>query len=147
MKKKLLIVGGVLGLLLIINIINAYYPFRSVRPNYKDVEATFDRIKFPADWVQTDHSEDKGIAGRACPPEGSGCFHKSRTFSIPNGTSYDLIKQVIETSGCAPVGYSRYEQIGGVPHANLECSINGLSVGASVHENIGKWEITVGANT
>lgn len=76
------------------------YPFQSSRPNFSDVSSEFDKIIFPPDWQITKIIENKGIAGRACPIEGSGCFSKQAFISLPVNVDKDIVVGVIGDRVC-----------------------------------------------
>jgi len=76
------------------------YPFQSSSPNYSDVEASFNKISFPNDWTIYKTIENKGIAGRACPIEGSGCFSKQVFIKLPTNTDLEFIKNFLQSQIC-----------------------------------------------
>lgn len=102
MSKKTVWVLVVFLLALALAYVNFFvYPFQSSRPNYSDVSAEFDKIVFPQDWQITKIIENKGIAGRACPTEGSGCFSKQAFISLPININETDIRSFIEVNICS----------------------------------------------
>lgn len=138
MKKAFKIIGIIVAVFVMLAALwitdNFVYPFKSVSPNYSDVERAFAKLQFPSDWEQISSSENRGIHGRDCDPlNGSGCFHKSRTFKVPEGVTSEDIKRVILDSGlCAGVVEVDITQKDETkPSKNLACGAGGsISLGA-----------------
>lgn len=108
MNRKRTILGVIIGLpILLIGLWifhTSIYPFTSKDPNFADVESAFSKLQFPADWQEIGNSENKGIAGRGCDTfNASGCFHKSKTFKIPEATTVEDVKRVLESGGCISI--------------------------------------------
>ncbi|MBI1857026.1 hypothetical protein HY003_01255 [Candidatus Saccharibacteria bacterium] len=134
MKKKIIIGLVVVGMLALGYINLAIYPFRTQHPNFSDVERVFNKMQFPSDWQQISDSENRGIAGRACPVESeSWCFHKSRTFRVE---SIDIakIEEILKQSECPAVSTKESESTSGNKTVSLECSVKGLSINGSYNE-------------
>ncbi len=136
MKRGLKITAIIAAVLFVIvglwAVDNFYYPFKSESPNYADVEKAFARLQFPADWKEVNSSENKGLFGRGCDPlNDSGCFHKSKTFSIPESTTIEEVKKVVADSGlCTGLVVSQplYKQEA-KPTNNYECGVgNGVKI-------------------
>lgn len=99
--KRLVITAVAVVLLIVAGAVNFFvYPFTSAQPNFADVERVFNKIEVPADWVEVSSSENRGIAGRACPIESSGCFSKSTTFNAPTGTTPEIVQAILGLTGC-----------------------------------------------
>ena len=140
--RRLIIVASVVVALVVLTIVNFFvYPFQSAKPNFADVERVFNKIEIPTDWVEISSSENRGIAGRACPIEGSGCFSKSKRFSIDPSTPSDNIASVYKTSGCTTISIKEDAQTEGVPPIRFRCSIDGLTVGGDYYRD--EKEITI----
>ena len=136
-RRKLLIGFGVFLALIAVTYINlAVYPFTSEKPNFSDVERVFNRMQFPAEWQETDSSENRGVAGRRCPIEpGSACFHIRRSFAIPPTATLNQAKEALRTSGCSAVSETNNTSLGSEKKKyRLDCSIDGLDVGADYVE-------------
>lgn len=108
MKRTWIILGTVIGIpVLLIGlwiVHTSIYPFTSKDPNFADVDAAFSKLQFPADWQEISSTENKGIAGRGCDYfDSSGCFHKSKTFKIPETITVDDVKKVLQNVGCGTV--------------------------------------------
>jgi hypothetical protein len=135
--KTFLKVGGVIFVLIAIFVINvAYYPFFTSHPNYSDVERVFNKMQFPSDWQEIRSSENRGIAGRACPIESeSTCYHKSRSFNVPESTTLDSVKSILLQTGCPTVAVSD-NTAKDAPKKKylLGCSIEGMTIGADYVE-------------
>jgi hypothetical protein len=136
MKKGLLIGGVLLALLAALYINMAVYPFFTSHPNYSDVERVFNKMQFPSDWTEIRSSENRGIAGRACPIEsGSVCYHKSRSFNLPTTTTIEQVKSVMQQSGCQAISVSDNTAQGETKKKSLlGCSIDGMRLGADYSE-------------
>lgn len=147
--RRLVIIASVIVVLIVLTVINFFvYPFQSAKPNFADVERVFNKIVIPADWVEISSSENRGIAGRACPIEpGSACFHKGIRYTVPNNLSTETIQGVFEGSGCPIVAFTRSDQIGGDPYTNFSCSIDGLEVSGTLIEQESGWELSVYVST
>jgi hypothetical protein len=112
----------VVGLL----VVNAFvYPFSSKHPNFSDVDQAFSKLQFPSDWQEISSSENRGIAGRGCDPfNSSGCFHKSKTFKIPQTATEEELKKVFIQAGCTTVSTTDNTYQGELKKSsNLRCSI------------------------
>lgn len=129
MKRALKVAGIIFGILFCLIAIwwfnAAVYPFTSKNPNFKDVEAEFAKLQFPADWKEISNSENKGIAGRQCDYfDASGCFHKGKTFQLKNDSSVDDVKAFYTKSGCKSVSVTDYSYKDEVKiRYNFRCSI------------------------
>lgn len=149
-KGKFVIVFAVvlpilLATLLIINWF--VYPFVSAKPNFADVEAVYNKMVVPADWVKKGEGANKGIAGRQCPIESDGCFSKSAEFSVPNTVTESDIKKVYESMGCVSVVADRSEPKGAKPYTDFECSAGPLVLGGTLDEGYEPWRLTIGVGT
>lgn len=104
MKTKLAV-----GLFVFIALIGALFihifvwPFTTSRPNFTDVEKTFLELPVPSNWRLIEITENRGIAGRACPIEGSGCFSKRVLYKTSENTVAKDIIDFMNSSGCGPV--------------------------------------------
>ena len=147
--RRLVIIASVIMVLIVLTIINFFvYPFQSAKPNFADVERVFNKIVIPADWVEISSSENRGIAGRACPIEpGSACFHKGTRFTVPSGLTVEAAQGVFDDSGCPIVAFTRSEPIGGDPYTNFSCSIEGLEVSGTLIEQESGRELSVYVST
>jgi len=141
-----------LGLLWLIGIIllglgyvnMAVYPFATSRPNYSDVERVFNKMQFPGDWQEIRSSENRGIAGRACPIESeSACYHKSKTFKVPDTTQKNIIEAVLNSAGCQAVSFTDSTPSDGDPSTNYACSAEGLSIRGTLYKKPLGWEASV----
>jgi len=145
--RRLVFAATVVVLLIIAGVVNVFfYPFTSAKPNFSDVERVFNKIVVPADWVEISISENRGIAGRACPIEpGTACFHKGARYSLAGGADVvSAVQNVFGTSGCENVSSRDHEVIGGTPYVSYECSISGLTVSGDLSKNPGSvWEVSV----
>jgi hypothetical protein len=104
-KKKFIIITVILGLFTIF-IVNAFiYPFNPGKPIYADIEETFDKIWFPPAWQEIKASENRGSAyGRMCGIENSTtCFHKSKTFKVPEDEKKETVVRIMQILGCKNV--------------------------------------------
>lgn len=104
MKNKILV--GIVTLLALLGLLWIHlfiYPFTTSHPNFSDVEKTFNNLPIPKDWKLISKSENKGIAGRACPIEGSGCFSKRAVYELPPGTDVNVMTDSLRTFGCGPI--------------------------------------------
>lgn len=146
--RRLVIIVGLVVLFIVVGVINLFvYPFQSAKPNFADVERVFNKIEIPADWVEIDSSENRGIAGRACPIEpGTTCFHKSKTFTVPAGVNVEMVETVLLSSGCPSVGVVDNSYID-APDTKyrFECSIEALDIGGDLNMNDG--QVYVSART
>lgn len=132
--KTFLKVGGVIFVLIALFVVNvAYYPFFTSHPNYSDVERVFNKMQFPSDWQEIRSSENRGIAGRACPIESeSTCYHKSKSFKVPESLSNEDVKRILIQTGCSIPAESDTTEQGEVKKStNFDCSVDGLNVGAT----------------
>lgn len=133
---------GLVVLFIVLGVINLFvYPFKSAKPNFADVERVFNKIEIPADWVEISSSENRGIAGRACPIEGSGCFSKGKRFTLSTDAPFEDLASVYESSGCPTAAVSEDNQTEGVPPIRFLCSVDGLTVGGDYYRDT--KEITV----
>ena len=144
-KGKFVIVFAVvlpilLATLLIINWF--VYPFVSAKPNFADVEAVYNKMVVPADWVKKGEGSNKGIAGRQCPIESDGCFSKAARFTVPVGTTEDVVKSVFKSLGCISVVADRTEQVGGIAYTDFECSAGVTRASGTLKEK-SEWELSV----
>ena len=149
-KGKFVIVFAVvlpilLATLLIINWF--VYPFVSAKPNFADVEAVYNKMVVPADWVKKGEGANKGIAGRQCPIESDGCFSKAGTFSVPMGTTEGVVKDVFESLGCISVLTETNTEKNGPTTTTFRCSAGALIVVGSLLERDGKQEMYVNVGT
>lgn len=147
--RRLVIVVSVIVVLIVLAVINFFvYPFQSAKPNFADVERVFNKIEIPADWVEISSSENRGIAGRACPIESSGCFSKGKRFTLAAGYEVSSIGAVYETSGCPTASIEEHEVIDGDDYASFECSIEGLNVVGDLDKTPGSmWEVSLYVRT
>lgn len=146
-RKSLTIIGVITSLLLSAFIVNSFiYPFQSSKPNFADVERVFNRIQIPSGWVEVSSSENRGIAGRACPIEpGSACFHKSKTYEITKSESpITVFKEILETSGCPRVSVTD-NSYSTSPNTKftMSCSIDGLEIGGDLNLAINRAYVSV----
>ena len=140
MKRAFKIIGIVtLGFVLLAGIWvtdNLVYPFRSETPNYSDVESAFNTLQFPSEWQEIDSSENRGLHGRGCNPlNDAGCFHKSKTFKVPDETSIESLKSFIVTSNyCEGVSVSELDYAEQAKKTyNYECGIgDGLEISGTL---------------
>ena len=147
-RRKIFIGAGVFALLLgILYVHLAVYPFWSDHPNFSDVERVFDRIQFPEDWKITESGEDRGIAGRTCPLEGSGCFSKFSTFEIPKNTDSFKIENAVKAAGCSSVISYSSSPDGADPYTDYSCSVGGINIVASTKEGGASWLIRMSVRT
>lgn len=139
--KQYLKVTGVIAIVLAVfvglwAVDNFYYPFKSESPNYSDVERAFAKLQFPADWKEISSSENRGLFGRGCDPlNDSGCFHKGKSFKVPEGFTSEGLKNVIIQSGlCSAVVENDITQSGeSKPSFNMNCGTdNSINVGADL---------------
>ncbi len=135
-RRKIFIGAGVFALLLgILYVHLAVYPFWSDHPNFSDVERVFDRIQFPEDWKITESGEDRGIAGRTCPLEGSGCFSKYVRYMNIGDINKDTLGSIIKTSGCGSVSFNDNTIEGEVTKKYyFSCSTEGISINGDFKE-------------
>lgn len=147
--KRLVITAGIIVVLIVVGAINLFvYPFQSAKPNFADVERVFNKITIPADWAEISTSENRGIAGRACPLEGSGCFHKSRTFNAPVSTTPEQVEVILSVSGCSsPVPQKTDFGDGNKNAYRLVCSIDGLDIVGNISYFDGVVEIFITVRT
>lgn len=139
-----LVFGAIVVILLIVaGVVNVFhYPFTSAKPNFADVERVFNKIQVPADWVEIDSSENRGIAGRACPIESDGCFGIVRVYKVSPGMSDQSVKDVIALSGCNTVSSSSSEPEGGNNYSTFLCSVDAVKVEASLtQKQESSWEL------
>lgn len=146
--KTFLKVGGVVFVLIALFVINvAYYPFFTSHPNYSDVERVFNKMQFPSDWQEIRSSENRGIAGRACPIESeSKCYHKSKAFKVAEKTSMDTIEAVLKQTGCPIVAIKENRPTGGEAYTTFKCSIEALEVSGEI-EWKNEPEVYIGVRT
>jgi hypothetical protein len=131
---------------------NFIYPIKSVHPNYSDVEQSFSKLQFPADWKEISSSENKGLHGRDCDPfNNAGCFHKSKTFKVNDSKSAKTnIEEMFKELGCDNVldepTYEGNSNTTPKTASNLSCKIKGgVILGASTSQQRG--EVSVGVST
>lgn len=149
-KGKFIVVFAVVVpiILIVLLIINWFvYPFVSAKPNFADVEAVYNKMVVPADWVKKGEGANKGIAGRQCPIESDGCFSKSASFEVPMSDYKQAIEQITTSMGCTSSGYDRNEQVGGPSATNFRCSSGAIIVSGTVIERLDKWEGYVNASS
>ncbi len=130
-RRKLFIGFGVFMLLFgAFYIDTSVYPFTSLKPNFADVERVFNRMQFPADWQEIRSSENRGIGGRQCPIESSTrCFHKSKTFSVPENVKPEDVKTILMQTGCPAVSITDVSyETDPEDSKSLECSIERLDI-------------------
>lgn len=147
--KRIGIGVGVVFLIFVVAWVNAFvYPFRSVKPNYSDVEKVFARLQVPSSWKMIEHSENRGMFGRGCPIESSSvCFHKSATYTVPANVSDDVVKNVYKSLGCSAVASRDNSPVGGDSYTNFECTTDGLKVtGDTIRKSEG-WTVSVIVST
>lgn len=123
------------------------YPFTVAKPNFSDVEQTFNKMQFPADWQQIDSSQNAGLAGRRCPiePE-SACFHKSKTFKLPASVTIEDVKTIMAQTGCSSIAVSDNTAVDSEKiKKNLNCLVGSISVAASFRDS--ERELYVGIVT
>ncbi len=132
MRKFLKVSAVVVGAFVIIagiwTVDNLIYPFKSETPNFADVERAFNKLKVPSDWQEVSSSENRGLYGRGCNPlNDSGCFHKGKTFSIPeNINTNNLINVFNENKLCPALNVSEIDYKGQTEKtANFSCGIGG----------------------
>ena len=143
-KKVLLTLGGVLALFVVLTIVNWFvYPFTSTRPNFADVESTFNKLQIPSDWKVIDQSENRGIAGRQCPVESDGCFSKGKRFSIPFSTDRAVFIGLLKSAGCISPSFTENQVKGGPNTANYECMAGSTRVSGSLIEKVSGWEASI----
>lgn len=128
-KLVLGVVGVIIGLLGLLYVHMFVYPFVASEPNFADVERVFNRMQFPSEWQEIRTSENRGLHGRACPIESeSACFHKSKTFHVPQSIENPDIEMILQRTGCSTVQVTENNPIGGTPYNNYGCSVEGLDV-------------------
>lgn len=139
MKKGLKITAITFGIFILLAglwVTNAFiYPFTSSNPNYSDVEKAFAKLQFPSDWQEIKSTENRGLHGRGCDPvNGSGCFHKSKTFKVPENTSVEQVEKVLISGGCTgSVKQDITPQNDTLPTTSLRCGIgSGISFAADL---------------
>ena len=122
---------------------NSVYPFTTSHPNFSDVERVFNKMQFPSSWQEIDSSENRGVAGRLCPIESSTkCYHKSKTFSIPEATTIEDVKKVLLQTGCPIIGVRDNTAKNDMTKKySLVCSIDALDIGSDF--DIGKKRLYV----
>lgn len=123
------------------------YPFSSAKPNFADVEAVYDKMVVPADWVKKGEGANKGIAGRQCPIESDGCFSKASTYSVPTSTSKAVVIDVFESLGCVSVSSDENTEKNGPTSTTFRCSVGALIATGSLLERDGKQEMYVNVGT
>lgn len=150
MGRVLKIVGVVFAVLVVIVGLwatdNFIYPFKSVSPNYSDVEAAFAKLQFPAEWKEISSSENRGIHGRDCDPfNTAGCFHKTGSLSVPDNLSNDDVKAFMIASGCPGVVVSEFTYGGEEKRSfGFNCGLgNGVQLGASLRGPEASLSVTV----
>src|SRR5688500_4107774 len=134
-KRRLAIGVGIFVLLLVVLYVHlAVYPFNSAKPSFADVEKTFDRMQFPPEWEGIGSSENRGIAGRQCPIESeSQCFHKSKTFKIPENTSTEDVQNIMLQTGCDTISVTDNTPLGEKEEPfNFECVVDGVEISGSL---------------
>jgi len=107
MKNKILV--GVLTFLSLLGLLYIHlfiYPFTTSHPNFSDVEKAFDALPIPKDWKIISTSENRGIAGRACPIESDGCYSKSMLVKLPDGIDSLKYTDFLRSIGCGAVSVS-----------------------------------------
>lgn len=125
--------------LFIIN--NAVYPFSTTHPNFSDVERVFNKMQFPSDWEEIDSSENRGIAGRACPIESATkCYHKRKLFKLSNKVSLDVIEGILKKTGCSAVSFTENKPVEGTSYDNYQCSTEGVTVSGTLYKKSAGWE-------
>lgn len=117
MKKPIKTILIILGIFILLTVYwtvdNFIYPVKPVHPNYTDVDKAFAKLQFPSDWKEISSAENHGLHGRDCDPfNNSGCFHKSKKFTVNDSTSNDRIKEFMMTSGCVEVSESEFTYSG-----------------------------------
>ena len=147
--KKVFVVSGVLLTLVGLWFVNGFvYPLRADSPNYSDVERAFAKLQFPSDWVEVKSSQNSGMFGRGCDRfNAAGCFHKSKTFKVPDTIKAEDVKKVLLNAGCPGVIERDITQTGESKTSyNMQCSLGGgISFGL---DHLGpKTEVYVSAKT
>ena len=124
------------------------YPFVSLKPNYADVEATFNKLQIPSDWKLVSEGSNKGIAGRQCPIESDGCFSKTTNYSTPSSVMREDVEQVVLSSGCVSAAV-RDETQKGDPREVFEysCMAAGIRVVGTWTKNGGTVSAGVSASS
>ena len=147
--KKVFVVSGVLLTLVGLWFVNGFvYPLRADSPNYSDVERAFAKLQFPSDWVEVNSSQNSGMFGRGCDRfNAAGCFHKSKTFKVPDTIKAEDVKKVLLNAGCPGVierdiGYGGDSR----PSQSLQCSKGG-GVNYEASHRGPTSEVYVGAKT
>lgn len=110
------------------------YPFVSAKPNFADVEAVYNKMVVPADWVKKGEGSNKGIAGRQCPIESDGCFSKYTDYTLPKGSTKDVVLATVLSSGCVSASEEDKSQKGG------KASIFSYTCMSGPVRVIGSWE-------
>ncbi len=149
-KGRFFIVFAVVVPILLIGllIVNWFvYPFVSAKPNFADVEAVYNKMVVPADWVKKGEGSNKGIAGRQCPIESDGCFSKAATFSVPTGTTEEVVKDVFKSLGCVSVSTDTNTEKNGPTTTTFRCSAGELIAVGSLLERDGRQEMYVNVGT
>ena len=116
------------------------YPFTSAKPNFADVEAVYDKMVVPSDWVKKVEGSNKGIAGRQCPIESDGCFSKAATFGLPQSEYQTSVDTLAKSMGCPSSNLDRVEQSGGPATASFRCASGGIIVSGTIIERGSSWE-------
>ncbi len=141
------ILVGIFAVYLTVTWFDTYvYPFRADSPNFSDVEKSFDSIQFPSDWKEIKSSENRGIKGRGCDPyNSSGCFHKSKTFAVPQNVDINSVKIFLSSEGCPSPNTSSYKNSGDQRESfNFECGVgNGLQYTGNVSGRESVVSVTV----
>lgn len=107
MKNKILV--GIVTLLALLGLLWIHlfiYPFTTSHPNFSDVEKTFNNLHIPKDWKLISKSENKGIAGRACPIESDGCYSKKADYRVDERTDSLTMTEILKSFGCGPISTS-----------------------------------------
>ena len=145
--KKVFVVSGVLLTLIGLWFVNGFlYPLRADSPNYSDVERAFAKLQFPSDWVEVSSSQNSGMFGRGCDRfNDAGCFHKSKTFKVPEATTKDQAKAFLISAGCPGIVESEFTSLGEAkPSFNLECAKSGgIRLGSTIYGSESQVSVTV----
>jgi hypothetical protein len=129
------IIFGIVALLAVAQWVNWFvYPFTSAKPNFADVETTFNKLQIPKEWKLIETSQNKGLAGRQCPIEGDTCFYTQKVYELPAGVAKEDIQKVVMSSGCVSTTTKDESQAGLSTKYYYECMSGGLRIG-------GSWEL------
>lgn len=139
MSQRLKVIAVFTGVILVLFGLwvtdNFIYPLKAQSPNYSDVEAAFAKLQFPSDWVETARSENRGMFGRGCDMfNDSGCFHKSKTFKVPENMTNEQVKAFLIISGCPGVVVNEFTYDGETKKSfGFNCALSGgVQLGASL---------------